>query len=148
MECLKKEEVNFNNPTWEGKDVESNVIDDFSLIIRTVDTLSRDEKDKLLYDDCSYEELKKVISKNGYSSKREISTKLIEIYEEERQSLEKEIKKLEGNKLANIEADKLNGMLGMVPQEENTDKILKYERSLQKSIFQNLFLLKKLQGTL
>ena len=91
--------------------------------------------------------MKKVVSKNGYSSKKEISTKLIEIYEEERQSLEEEIKKLEGNKLANIEADKLNGMLGMVPQEENTDKILRYERSLQKSIFQNLFLLKKLQGS-
>jgi len=146
VECLKKEEVNFNNPTWAGEDVESNIVDDFSLIIKTIDTLSRDEKDRLLYDNCSYEELKKVVSKNGYSSKKEISTKLTEIYGEQRQSLENEIRKLEKNKVANIEADKLNGMLGMVPQEENTDKILKYERSLQKSIFQNLFLLKKLQG--
>lgn len=37
-------------------------------------------------------------------------------------------------------------MLGMVPAAESTDKIMKYERSLQKSIFQNILMLKKLQG--
>jgi hypothetical protein len=49
-------------------------------------------------------------------------------------------------KISNDAADKLTYMLGMAPATENTDKVLKYERSLQKSIFQNLFLLKKLQG--
>ncbi|MEI8365655.1 MAG: hypothetical protein WCF65_04470 [Parachlamydiaceae bacterium] len=41
----------------------------------------------------------------------------------------------------------LTYMLGMTPTTDNTDKVLKYERSLQKSIFQNLLMLKKLQGT-
>lgn len=38
-------------------------------------------------------------------------------------------------------------MLGMIPSAENTEKVLKYERSLQKSIYQNLIMLKKIQGT-
>jgi hypothetical protein len=37
-------------------------------------------------------------------------------------------------------------MFALIPQQENADKILKYERSLQKSIFQSLIMLKKLQG--
>ena len=38
-----------------------------------------------------------------------------------------------------------HSQIGSVPSEENSEKALKYERSIQKSIFQNLFLLKKLQ---
>ena len=49
--------------------------------------------------------------------------------------------------MSNNEADKLNLMLASIPKEENIEKILKYGRSLQKSIYQNLFILKKLQGT-
>jgi hypothetical protein len=66
---------------------------------------------------------------------------------QEKQRLEKGIEELEQDRLTNIEADKLNSMLGTIPEGDNTDKILKYERSIQKSIFQNLFLLKKLQGS-
>lgn len=37
-------------------------------------------------------------------------------------------------------------MLSMIPQTDNADKVLKYERGLQKSVYQNLIMLKKLQG--
>lgn len=79
--------------------------------------------------------------------KKNISSKLIELYAQQMQQFKREIKELEEKRLENIEADNLNIMLGTIPKEDNTDKILKYERSLQKSIFQNIFLLKKLQGS-
>lgn len=60
--------------------------------------------------------------------------------------LKKEIVELEHKKIDNKNTEELSKMLGMIPQIESTDKILKYERSIQKSIYQNLFLLKKLQG--
>lgn len=90
--------------------------------------------------------LKKILEQNGYSSKQEISAKLVEIYNQQKNGLEDEIEELKQKQLINIEADKLNSMLGIIPHVDNTDKILKYERSLQKSIFQNLIMLKKLQG--
>lgn len=147
IEYLKKEEVNFDQPTWAREGIESDILEDFYLIVETVDSLTRTEKEKLLYGDNNFTKLKMILEQYGYSSKKEISIKLIEIYTRQKQQLEREIRELEQERLVNVEADKLNGMLGAIPQEDNTDKILKYERSIQKSIFQNLFLLKKLQGT-
>lgn len=146
VECLKKEEVSFDKPRWEREEIESDILEDFYLIVKTIDTLSYEQKEKLLYGDSDFAKLKAVLGQNGYSSQKEISTKLIEIYAKKKQHLEGEIEELQQKRLANVEADKLNSMLGTIPQEDNTDKILKYERSMQKSIFQNLFLLKKLQG--
>lgn len=62
------------------------------------------------------------------------------------QQLSNKITKLEEEKSSNIFSDKINSMLGSIPQTENAEKILKYERSLQKSIYENLIMLKKLQG--
>jgi hypothetical protein len=147
IECLKKEEVNFNQPVWEGTDIESDICADFCLIARSINGLSRAERERIGEGFIDFVELKALLKKNGYISKKEISEKLIELYAEQNQRLEREVAALEQSKLNNEGADRLNKMLGMIPHEENTDKILKYERSLQKSIFQNLFLLKKLQGT-
>jgi hypothetical protein len=143
---LKKEEVSFDQPTWEGEDISSNILDDFYLIIRSIDSIPYTEKEKLMYGGSNFAKLKEVLEQSGYSSKKEISAKLLDLYAKQRQKIEKEIEELEQKRLDNIEADKLNSMLGTIPQEDNTDKVLKYERSMQKSIFQNLFLFKKLQG--
>lgn len=147
VEHLEKETVSFDQPVWEGAEIESDIIEDFRLIVRTIDSLSYEEKEKLQYSTNNFGKLKVFLGQNGYSSKKEISSKLIKVYAEQKQRLEEEIEELEQKRLANINANKLNGMLGTIPQEDNTDKILKYERSMQKSIFQNLFLLKKLQGS-
>lgn len=145
LECLKKEAVSFDQPLWKGDNLESDILEDLCLIIRFLDIFSREEKEMLLYGGSNFAQLKAALANKGYSSKTTISTKLIEIYAREIKQLEQEIKKLEQERLTNIEADRLNCLLGTIPQEDNSDKILKYERSIQKSIFQNLFLLKKLQ---
>ena len=147
IECLEKEEVSFDQPTWKGKEIESDILEDFCLIIRTVKSLTYEEKEKLLYEGSNFAKLRMILERNEYSSKKDISTKLIELYTQQIQQHKREIKELEEKWIENVEADKLNCLLGVIPKEENTDKILKYERSLQKSIFQNLFLLKKLQGS-
>lgn len=145
LEHLKKGEVSFDNPTWEGGEIESDISEDFCFIIKSLDNIPYQKKEELLCGRNNFANLKTILIQNGYSSKKEISTELIEVYIKETQRLQKEIEEAEKKRLINIEADKLNTMLGMVPQEDNVDKILKYERSIQKSIFQNLFLLKKLQ---
>lgn len=147
VECLKREEVSFDHPTWEGADISSEILDDFYFIIRSIDSIPYAEKENLLYDRSHFAKLKLLLGQKGYSSKKEISAKLLEVYAKRRQQIEDEIMELEQKKLENIEGDKLNNLLGIIPQEDTTNKILKYERSMQKSIFQNLFLLKKLQGS-
>lgn len=147
LEHLKKDEVTFDHPLWEGPKIESDILEDFCLIIKTLDGISYEMKEKLLHGAINFAKMKATLAQNGYPSKKELSAKLIEIYTKQIQQLEREIEDSEQKQLINIEADNLNSMLGMIPQEVNTDKILKYERSIQKSIFQNTFLLKKLQGS-
>ena len=87
-----------------------------------------------------------LLEKYGYSDGKKISAKLIELFSEQNRSFEKDIQKLSKEKKMNDESNKLLYMLGMIPSTDNTEKVLKYERSLQKSIYQNLIMLKKLQG--
>jgi len=123
-------------------------IEDFYLIARSISNLSKGEKE-MLYNsyDLDFEKLKVLLIKYGYSEVKDISAKLIDLYSRQNENLEEEIQKLSKQKLMNDASNKLTYMLGMAPPMDNTDKILKYERSLQKSIFQNLIMLKKLQGT-
>lgn len=144
---LKEGVVSFEEPSWEGNDIESDVYEDLLLILRTLKNIHYEEQEEFRYGKRDFVRLKSVLAQHGYSAKKEISAKLIQIYEDEVRRLRKEMGELEKKRLSNIKADDLNAMLGLIPQEENTDKILKYERSIQKSIFQNLFLLKKLQGS-
>jgi hypothetical protein len=149
LKHLQKGKVTFEQPIWKGKDIDSDIAEDFYLIARNViyDKLNKEERDRLNFIIIDFTELKAVLKKNGYSSTKEISSKLIELYSEQNQSLEAEIQELEHEKLINTATDLLNSKLGAIPENENIDKILKYERSIQKSIFQNLMMLKKLQGS-
>lgn len=149
LECLKNNLVTFDYPNWKGKDIESDIIEDFYLITNNMEysSFTKEEKEKLQFGKFNFSELKAVLKKNGYSSTKEITTRLVELYSKQNQELEEEMLKLEQKKTENIAMDKLNTKICAIPKDENIDKVLKYEKSIQRSIFQNLLLLKKLQGS-
>lgn len=147
LDFLAKGEVTFDKPMWEQNEFSSDILDDFYMIAKTFKSLTKEIREKLYYTgDFDFDELQALLKKNGYSEAKAISTKLIEIYANQNRSLEEDIQKLTQQKIENEAANSLTYMLGMTPATDNADKILKYERSLQKSIYQNLFMLKKLQG--
>jgi hypothetical protein len=117
------------------------------MLAKEIPSLSKDQRERLYYSgDFTFEELQSLLKKNGYSQPEIVTEKLLGLYNKQNLSLEREIRLLKEKRAANSEANKLLGMLGMVPQTDNADKVLKYERGLQKSIYQNLIMLKKLQG--
>lgn len=147
LNCLEKGEVTFEKPMWEQNGFSSDILDDFYMIAKTFKDLTKEIRDSLYYTgDLNFDKLQALLKKNGYSEAKAISTKLIEIYANQNRSLEEEIQKLTQQKIENEAANTLTYMLGMTPATDNADKVLKYERSLQKSIYQNLFMLKKIQG--
>lgn len=146
LKYLKRNEVSFKNPIWEGRTVVSDISEDFFLIARSLPDLTRPERDLLYEKEWTFEELAVLLAQHGYSQDEQITTRLIEIYLKENEKLKKDLEKLRQEKIHNQEEDLRNTMIGSIPVEENAEKALKYERSIQKSIFQNLFLLKKLQG--
>jgi hypothetical protein len=150
LECLQKGVVTFDKPIWKDQNIDSDIIEDFYLITRNTyygDLItSKEERERLSYGNLDFVEMKAVLKKIGYSSNKEITSRLIELYLKQNTDLKKEIQDLEQEKITNTATDFLNTKLGAIPKDENIDKVLKYERSLQKSIFQNLIMLKKLQG--
>lgn len=145
LKCLKKNEVSFDQPIWEGKNISSDVIEDFRLIARNLPNLTRAELEQIHEEESTLENLAVILSRHGYSQDEHIATRLIELYSDENKKLEQEVEELQQKKANNQEEDFCIAMIGAAPSEETTEKALKYERSIQKSIFQNLFLLKKLQ---
>lgn len=147
IECLAKGEVNFDQSDWKGENITSDITEDFYMIAKEIKSLTKDQRERLYYHgDFTFEELRILLQKNGYSNSKEITEKLLELYFKQNKYLEAEIQQLIEKKAVNDESNKLLNMLGMTPQTDNTDKIMKYERCLQKSIYQNLIMLKKLQG--
>ncbi len=147
IECLAKHSVFFDQPIWKGKDIESDIIEDFYAIAKDIeyDKKSKEECNRIYNGEFNFTEIKAFIKKHGYCSDKEISSKLIEIYLKQNEEIEEAIQELEQDKRKNIAADELNAKICAIPQDESVDKIMKYEKSIQKSIFQNLLLLKKLQ---
>lgn len=144
LEYLAKGIVTFDQPIWEENGFSSDIIEDFFIIAKHL-SLTKDERESL-YVGMEYTTLKALLKKYDYFEANKISAKLIELYTKQNLNLEHEIQDLENKKFMNEASDKLTFMLGITPQADSADKVLKYERSLQKSIYQNLFMLKKLQG--
>ena len=62
VKCLQKEEVSFDQPTWEGRDISSGILDDFYLIIRSIESIPYIEKERLVYDRGNFAKLKSILS--------------------------------------------------------------------------------------
>jgi hypothetical protein len=147
IECLSKGEVTFDQPKWKGRSITSDIVDDFYMLAKEIPSLSKDQRERLYYGgDFTFDELRLLLQKGGYSEADKITTKLLELYYQQNKHLEEEIQQLIKKKITNDESNKLLYMLGMIPNMDNAEKVLKYERGLQKSIYQNLIMLKKLQG--
>lgn len=140
--------VKFDRPIWKENEFESDIEDDLYMIANSIERkhFSSSEKDKLQFGELNLSELKQIIARAGYTTEKEITDKLILCIEKQNDEQEKEIQKLETQRAANRIADQLNARLCSLPQDESFEKVLKYERSIQKSIYQNLIMLKKIQG--
>lgn len=146
MECLSNGEVTFDQPEWKGKGITSNILEDFYMIAKEIPSLTKDQRERIYEGGFTFDDYRSLLQKNGYFEPEKITEKLLELYSKQNQLLEEEMEKLIKKKAANFESNHLLCMLGMTPQMDNADKVLKYERGLQKSIYQNLIMLKKLQG--
>lgn len=87
IECLKKKEVSFDLPIWEGQDITSDITADFYFIAKSIDTFSAETKQKISRGEFNFQEIRDLVMQNGYSTNEEISEKLIELYAQENEEL-------------------------------------------------------------
>ena len=147
IKALKKGVVTFDNPTWSGEGLESDIEEDLIMVAEAIKEKAMNEDEYLRFEEggFSFEELKAVFKKAGYSDK-DIAGELIRELEKQNEGYKKKIYDLEQKKLKNKIAEEVNIKICSLPSGDNAEKVMRYEKSIQKSIFQNLAILKKLQS--
>ena len=146
--CLNKGIVKFDEEIWTGEGIESNIEDNFYMIIGDDDNnnlLSKEEFEKYENGELGFEELKNAFKRAGYDDKK-ISKKLIEGLIKQNEGYRNSILKNEKEKKRNKIQEEVNIKMKSLPSDESSEKIMKYEKAIQKSIYQNLAVLKKLQS--
>lgn len=147
IKCLNKGIVRFNEEVWIGEGLESNIEDDLYMIIDddTDNLLNEDEFEKYEEGELKFEEIKNIFKRAGYDDKK-ISQKLIEKLKKQNEGYKNNILKIEKEKKRNKMQEEVNIKIKSLPSDESSEKIMKYEKTIQKSIYQNLAVLKKLQS--
>ena len=92
-----------------------------------------------------FDEMKEILKRSKYG-KADISKKLISCLESQISDYERQIRDHEKKKINNHNGIEVKTQVSSLPSIDNTEKVIKYEKALQKSIFQNLIVLKKLQS--
>lgn len=146
IEVLKKGVVRFDKPTWSGEGLESNIEEDLCLLAESIndESLSEEDAQRIVDRDLSFEELKNLFERAGYTD-QSIAEGLIPELEKQNEEYKQKIYYLEQTKLQNKIAEEVMVKTNSLPAGEAAEKIMRYESSLQTSILRNLMILKKLQ---
>lgn len=147
LKCLQKGEVDLTKETWENDEIESDIPADYYLVLnRQKHRLKGLDIDALESEEMSLEQMKAILEHNSYDLSK-INQVLIEHYQSEVERLKSEIKQIEVQKARNKVIGEIQKRLKVLPAEDIADKVLRYERSIEKSIFQKIIMLKNLQGS-
>jgi len=147
IQCLKKGAVDFEKSTWVGSGLESDIKEDLHFIIdmNKDSILSGEELVRFEENEIDFEEMKEILKRTGFVKVR-ISNTIMERLKEQNSECEQRIDALKQQKLKNNDAIEVEKLVSNLPPIDNSEKIIRYEKALQKSIFQNLVVLKKLQS--
>jgi hypothetical protein len=147
IKALKKGVVSFDAPTWSGEGLESDIEEDLIMVADAIKEKAMSEDEYLRFEEgeLSFEALKAVFKKAEYTDK-DIADELIWELEKQNEDYNKTIYDLEQKKQKNRIAEEVNIKICSLPAGDNAEKVMRYEKSIQKSIFQNLAILKKLQS--
>jgi len=148
IECLKKGIVRFDKEVWTGEGLESDIEEDLNMVIGdyNVDNiLSEEEFEKYENDALGFNEIKNTFKRAGYDDEK-LSQKLIERLQEQNEKYKNSILKIEKEKKNTKLREEVNIKMKSLPSDENSEKVMKYEKAIQKSLYQNLAVLKKIQA--
>lgn len=147
IEALKKEQVDLTQPSCQIEGVGDWDIEED--IWALMDELADDFRDCEYYDFLDSQEppladCLQILQKNGFTHEK-IKTNLIQCFERKNTLLllEMEEKQAEINK--NVYRSEVQKRVKVLPSEDISDKVLRYERNIEKSIFQKIIMLTNLR---
>jgi hypothetical protein len=147
IRALKKGVVTFDKPKWSGDGLESDIEEDLILIMESIGEKVMNEDEYLEFEDkgLEFEQLKVIFKRAGYAD-TDIAEALIGSLKKQNKDYQKRIAELEQEKLKNKYAEEVVIKTSSLPAGDTYEKVLKYEKAVQRSILQNLALLKRMQS--
>lgn len=147
IKALKAGLVSFDKPVWKGEGLESDIVDDLYDVIRVkkYSILQGNEFNQFEAGELEHQDLSGILRRAGYSHK-DIVDALIEGLNKQNEDCKKQIYALEQKKIKNKIAEEVGIKVCSLPGGDDAEKVMRYEKAIQKSIFQNLAILKKLQS--
>ncbi|HLD70032.1 MAG TPA: hypothetical protein VJA17_04625 [Candidatus Omnitrophota bacterium] len=147
IKALKSGAVTFDNPTWSNESLESNLEEDLILIMESIGEKIMTEDEYLDFKDkgLEFEQMKAILKRAGYVDK-DIAGELIECLKKQNKGYEKRIEELNQERLKNAFAEDVAIKVNSLPAGDTYEKVIKYEKAIQRSILQNIALLKRLQS--
>lgn len=147
IKALKKGVVSFDKPKWSGEGLESDIEEDLMTITEAVKEkiLSEDEYAQYEEGELDFEQLRTIFKNAGYTD-ADIAEDLIGCLKKQNKDYQKRISELEQERLKNKYAEEVTVKTSTLPAGDTYEKVIKYEKAVQRSILQNLALLKRLQS--
>jgi hypothetical protein len=139
--------VTFDNPKWSNENLESDIEEDFHLIFESTGEKIMNEDEFLDFEDkgLEFEQMKTILKRAGYTD-NDVAGELIECLKKQNKGYEKRIEELNQERLKNAFAEEVTVKLNSLPGGDTYEKVIKYEKAIQRSILQNIALLKWLQA--
>ncbi len=146
IKALKSGVVNFDSPTWSNESLESDIEEDLILIMESISEKVMNEDEYLDFEDkgLEFEQMKTILKRAEYTDK-DIAEALIECLEKQNKGYEKCIEELNQERRKNAFAEDVAIKINSLPTGDTYEKVIKYEKAIQRSILQNIALLKRLQ---
>lgn len=144
--ALKQNKISLENSSWKNEQIEIDLENDLLEILGdfVYEKLTASEQRSCENCDIKFAQIKKIFTRLNISAE-EINNYLIQLHKNRNRALNDEIKQLEQQKLGNLQKEAVAINANILPSYNTSDKVMRYEQALQKSIFQNLLMLKKLQ---
>ncbi|MCX5726858.1 MAG: hypothetical protein NT030_06795 [Candidatus Saganbacteria bacterium] len=147
IKALKKGVVTFDKPKWVGEGVETDIDEDIKAVADEIGEKIFSEEEFLQNEEgeLSFEQLCAIFKRAGYTD-ADIAKELIGCLKKQNKDYQKQIAEFEQEKLKNKYAEEIAVKLNSLPAGDTYEKVIKYEKAVQRSILQNIALLKRLQA--
>ena len=146
IKALQEGVDRFDKPGGEDdEDLKSNFIDGIMNTLKEKMSHNENEKERYARAELAFGELRRKLKKAGHTDLA-IARDFIEALEKGNRKFRKEIHELEQKKLKNKYAEEVNVKVNSLPAADCIEKIIKYEKAIQKSISQNIVNLKRLRS--
>lgn len=142
LKCLEEGKVDLTQDKWTGEGLEADIEADLFEIAARIETeldLNSDVSESTPY------LIRKALERAGYADAESLRNLFIRHYRDEIQKSDRDIAAKEMEKVKNRLREEVEKRRHTLPNEDSSEKVLRYERSLEKSIFQKIVMIKNLQ---